>query len=57
MSNLANDIELQKLTIQAEKAILDYDMKALGNGITINLSSGSVIFKTAGDDLTVIAHS
>ena len=55
LSYLQNDIDLQKLTLTAEKAALSYDASKIDNGINVNISSGTINFKTSKDGLSVKA--
>lgn len=55
LSYLQNDIDLQKLTLTAEKAALSYDSSKIDNGINVNISSGAITFKTSKEGLSVKA--
>lgn len=51
LSYLQNDLDLQKLTLAAEKAVLSYDSSKIDTGVDVNLSSGIVTFKTTKNGL------
>lgn len=51
LSYLQNDMDLQKLTIAAEKADLSNQSINIDTGIDISLSSGTITFKTSKDGL------
>ena len=55
LSYLENDIDLQKATLQAEKANLSYESTLIDNGINVNLSTGSISLRTSKDGLSVKA--
>ena len=53
MSYLENDLDLQKLTLAAEKAELSYDSSKIDAGIDVNLATGVINFKTSEKGLSV----
>ena len=55
LSYLENDIDLQKATLQAEKANLSYESSLIDNGIDVNLSTGSINLKTSKDGVSLKA--
>ncbi len=50
---LENDLELQKYTLLAESASLDYDSEKIKNGITLSLSSGEIKIKSSSDSTKI----
>ena len=56
-SYLKNDSELKNLTIEAEKAQLALKSSKIENGFCVNLTSGSVILKTTGQNSTLSVKS
>lgn len=55
LSYLENDLELQKLTLAAEKSDLSYKSTKIDTGINVNLSTGNISFKTSENGLSVKA--
>lgn len=56
-SYLKNDSDLKNLTIEAEKAQLALKSSKIENGFCVNLTSGSVILKTTGQNSTLSVKS
>ncbi len=53
---LTNDLQLQKYSLQAQSKKLDYKTTEIDNGVSFNLSTGTMTLKTNGSSSQMTVH-